>query len=225
MPSYCGTLRILVKSTDYGDATGRSYEEDFELDAPAEIFDLDHQREVGDRGNAHNLPVDPVSIAIAAAMGLNWTEIVNNCSSGDDGISIAFINQEGGPNSIVLPTSHPSLDKTKGKNEHIIRCGNQSISILIDQDMYWQCYRDWPSEGGNYTDKGTFDVPVERIPESVLTAFHHRMTEGTLLLGDIIAWESNAMPEAKVREITSSDFHISFQFEFPAGQNGRSGLT
>jgi len=226
MPAITGKLVFLVASTDYDSLpgrSGRSSQENFEVEAHPQLFDHTYLRDVTSK-NAHNLPVDPVSIAIAAAMGLNWNEIVCSCAAGDDGISLVFRKDEGG-DRIVLPASHPVNDKVRGREEEFIRCGNQSISILIDEEMHWQCYRGWPDNGGNYTDKGTLDVPMEYVPASTLAAYENQIEKGTLTLDRILAWKDADIPKAKVLKIEKSDSHVTFYFEFPAGQGGRSRLA
>ena len=226
MPAITGKLLILVSSTDYDSLpgrSGRSSEENFEVEAHPQLFDPTYRRDATAH-NAHNLPIDPVSIAIAAAMGLNWNEIVCSCAAGDDGISLVFRKEEG-KDQISLPASHPVNDRTRGRDEQFIRCGNQSISILIDEDTYWQSYRVWPDEGGDYTDKGTLDVPAEYVPVSTLASYENQIEKGALTLDQILSWKDADIPQAKVLKIEKSDNHVTLYFEFPAGQGGRSRLA
>lgn len=224
MPSYTGEIIIKTQPLD-------SYEVSDFL-APVAILSAfirpGSNSSEAVRRNPHNLPVDPVSTAIAHAMGLDWKEIVATCSSGDDGISLVFQEKESGPHRITLPASHPSRHTHGDEPEHFIRCGNQSISILVDDRIFWQCHREWPKSDGSYTDyvdTGTLDLPKSHVPAAVMTVYNAQVKAGQLTLDQILSWKDASIPKAKVKKIEVSGDYFSFFFNFPKGEGGESTLA
>lgn len=209
-----GTLTIMGTSLDG---------HDFEFEALWPIFDLS-----GDSGktpiNAHNLPRDPVSIAIAAAMGMNWGAIVDSCASGDDGISFLFNASDEGFHSINLPPQHPSQNDPQNR---FIRCGHQSIEIMIDDQIQWQVARIWPSSSsdGKYIDRAHLSIPRKSIPESLLLTFQDRQSDRLLTLHELLKWEGSEIPDVAVDEISFNGDVVSFNFDFPSDIEGRSKIN
>lgn len=224
MPTYTGVLNVRAKSTDFDN---NSFEDDFEFKANPEIFDLSLDRNLKKHGNAHNLPVDPVSIAIAASMGINWKEVVGSCSTGDDSVEYTFDQQDSGPHSIKLPTTHPLLNGAVGDAASLIRCSDQFAKIIIDKEIEWRCKRDWPEEGGSYIDTGALYVPRDLIPLSALAAFQANVDAGSLTLDQIVMVENAEIPSATVKSIAMAmtDTKVIFHCEFPANGKGCSSLS
>lgn len=225
MPTYTGTLRICAKSTDFGSYVSKTFEEEFEFNAGSEIFDLTLNRNLKDHGNAHNLPVDPVSIALAASMGINWKEVVASCATGDDATYYLFEEQRCGDHTITLPATHPLLNGAIGDAAKLIRCSDQFAKIVVDKDIEWRCMRDWPEGSGSYIDKGALYVPRDLIPLSALAAFQANVDAGTLTLDQIVMLENAKLPSATIKNIASEDDRVIFYCEFPADGKGCSSLN
>lgn len=214
MPTISGKLLILTNSPDN---VGSGYPgEDIKIEAHPEMFDFSYQRDMTEN-NGHNLPLDPVSIAIAKAMGLNWSEIVSICKEDEEGISLVF--QKGkGDNLITLPKSHPINDKKKGDDEEFIRCGCQSISIMIDEEIYWQAHRIWKEDTEEYIDEGMISIPREYIPESKIASIE----QGKHSFDDIITWGDESLRSAKITSIEKDPMNVTFNFKFEVSPSGYS---
>ena len=225
MPTYTGTLHVCAKSTDFDSFASKVFDDELKFKADPEIFDLTLDRNLKKHGNAHNLPVDPVSIALAASMGINWKEVVASCAVGDDSVAFRFEQEAAGWHTITLPATHPALNGATGKEADLIHCNNQSARIMVDGGIGWRCMRVWPDEGGNYSDKGAMHVPRDLIPLSALAAFQGNIDAGTLTLDQIIMLENVETPAANVRAIEVHDEYVSFYCDFPADDKGCSSLA
>lgn len=218
MPKIHGKVTITAQPDN-------GYTDEHEVPLRAELFSFAADHSAEELFNPHNLPVDPVSIALARAMGIQWRTLIAMCPVGSDGISVDFTRDEDGPHEIFLPGTHPMCGFDYDPiMESWIRCGNQAMSIQIDDHIHWQVHRTWTDGQTGYIDIATLDVPIDRVPLSTFITLQSKVGEGQLTLQDILSWDDAEMPAAKIFDASVDDDYYSFIFRFPAGEGGFSQL-
>lgn len=218
MPKFHGKVTITAQPDD-------GYTDAYEVPLWAELFSFAADHSAEELFNPHNLPVDPVSIALTRAMGIHWRTLIAMCAPGSDGISVDFTRDEDGPHEIFLPDTHPMCGFDYDPIiESWIRCGNQAMSIQIDDHIHWQAHRIWPEGQTDYIDLATLSIPTDRVPLSTFIVLESKAEEGQLTLLDVLSWENAEIPAAKILEVSAVDDYYSFLFRFPAGEGGFSQL-
>ena len=218
MPKLHGKVTITAQPDD-------GYTDEYEVPLRAELFSFAADHSAKELFNPHNLPVDPVSIALTRAMGIHWRTLIAMCAIGSDGISVDFTRDEEGPHEIFLPDAHPmSRHDYDSIIESWIRCGNQAMSIQIDDHIHWQAHRTWPDGQTGYIDLATLSIPTDRVPLSTFIVLESKAEEGELTLLDVLSWEDAEIPAAKILEVSTVDDYYSFLFRYPSGEGGFSQL-
>ena len=137
--------------------------------------------------NPHNLPIDPVTIALCKAMGLCWIHLVEACARHEEGYTLQFFRGEE-PSLLNLPANHPAVT---GKDAHyysdpedFFGIGNGAMMLVVDRDVLWSGIRGWPPGATEYKDEGSFTIKGN-YPLAKVESYKQQIENG-LLLSDII---------------------------------------
>lgn len=172
--------------------------------------------------NSHNVPVDPMTLALTRLMGIDWLGAVAMCGLDDEGYTFTFRAGDGS-HELNLPTTHGVLTGRSiyGKTEgEILSVGNQTVALILDQNSHWRVSRVWPDDGGPYYDRGEIVVSTP-FPTVKLAHLQSRVEDGDLRLSDAIAIPGLEI-DPKVTDLWLNEEESFIQFHFPQGhQEGK----